>query len=95
MDYSVEKTGQTVTIKPQGALNAITVPEVEDAFMAELDGAAELVMDLSELENISSMGLRLLLTLYRRMEKQGAMRIENAQGNVAEVLEMTGFAAVF
>ena len=84
-----------MTIKPLGALNAITVPEVEDAFMAELDGAAELVMDLSELENISSMGLRLLLTLYRRMEKQGAMRIENAQGNVAEVLEMTGFAAVF
>lgn len=55
----------------------------------------ELVVDLSELNSVSSMGLRLLLTLYRRMEKQGAMRVVNAQGLVADALEMTGFAEVF
>ena len=55
----------------------------------------ELVVDLSELNSVSSMGLRLLLTLYRRMEKQGAMRVVNAQGLVADALEMTGFVEVF
>lgn len=91
----MEKSGATLTAKPRGVLNTTTVPELEAALGPALDGVSELVMDLSELENITSMGLRLLLTLYRRMEKQGTMRVENAQGSAAEVLEMTGFSEIF
>ena len=58
-------------------------------------GVDELVMDLSELENITSMGLRLLLSLYRRMEKRGSMRVANAHGNVDDTLKITGFSAIF
>lgn len=95
MDYSVEKNGASLVVKPCGALNATTVPELETALEPQLEGVTDLVIDLAELESISSMGLRLLLSLYRRMEKQGTMRVANAQGNVADVFEMTGFSEVF
>lgn len=95
MDYSVEKNGTTLVAKPCGALNATTAPELEDSLMPQLDGVSELVIDLADVNNISSMGLRVLLSLYRHMEKQGAMHVVNAQGNVADVFEMTGFSEVF
>ena len=95
MDYSKDRNGDTLVVRPRGALNATTVPELEDALVPALDGVKELVMDLSELDNISSMGLRLLLSLYRRMEKQGTMRVVNARGSVAEVFETTGFSEIF
>ena len=95
MDYSKDRNGDTLVVRPRGALNATTVPELEDALVPALDGVKELVMDLSELDNISSMGLRLLLSLYRRMEKQGTMRVVNARGSIAEAFKMTGFSEIF
>ena len=95
MDCLLERDGAVLTAKPRGLLNAKTSPELEEMLESELDGVSELVMDLRDVENISSMGLRLLLSLYRRMEKQGAMRVVNARGNVADVFKATGFDAIF
>lgn len=95
MDYSLEQNGKTLVAHLKGSLNATTAPELEKELVAQLDGIDELVIDLAELESISSLGLRVLLTLYRHMEKRGSMRIENARGSVAEVFEVTGFAAIF
>lgn len=95
MDYSLEKNGKTLVAHLKGSLNAATAPKLEEELGAQLDGIEALVIDLAELESISSLGLRVLLTLYRHMEKQGSMRVENARGNVAEVFDVTGFAAIF
>ena len=52
----------------------------------------DLTIDLADLEYISSAGLRTLLKMQKRMDRQGAMRIRNIRDNVREVLDMTGFA---
>ena len=95
MDYSTEKNGLTLVVRPRGALNATTAPELEETLASELGEVSELVMDLRDVDGITSMGLRLLLSLYRRMEKQGTMQVTNPRGNVAEVLKTTGFAEIF
>lgn len=95
IDYSVERDGDTLTVHVSGLLNAATAPDLEAAVKEELDGVTELVIDFEELENISSMGLRLLLTLYKRMEKQGSMRVINVSGPVRDILDMTGFSAIY
>ncbi|MBQ3443394.1 MAG: STAS domain-containing protein, partial [Selenomonadaceae bacterium] len=46
----------------------------------------------ADLEYISSAGLRTLLKLQKRMDKQGSMKIRNIRQNVREVLDMTGFS---
>ena len=84
-----------LVVKPCGVFNAATAPEFEKSLVPEIGAASELIVDLADVENITSMGLRVLLSLYRHMEKQGAMRVVNAHGNVAEVLEVTGFSVVF
>ena len=53
-----------------------------------------LVLDLSELEYISSAGLRVLLAANKLMANHGGMSVRNVQDMVMEVLEATGFTDV-
>ncbi|GHU47459.1 hypothetical protein FACS1894120_5500 [Clostridia bacterium] len=56
----------------------------------------ELVLDFSELEYISSAGLRVLLIIHKSIDKRlGIMSIANVQASVLSVLEITGFSGIF
>ena len=57
-------------------------------------GEARLVLDLKELEYISSSGLRVLLKTAKQVkQKQGRMVLCRAKDYIREVLEMSGFVS--
>jgi anti-sigma B factor antagonist len=62
-----------------------------------LDHAAEAVLvDCSELEYISSAGLRFFMQLKRESEaKGGSIRVANLNEDVAEIFRMSGFQNIF
>ena len=95
LDYSFDRTDSTLVLDIRGTLDATTAPDLEKALKGKLDGVCELVIDLGGLVSISSMGLRLLLALYKHMERQGTMRVINATGMVENVLDATGLADIF
>lgn len=76
-----------------GRLDTITAPELE-AEISNLDGVTALVLDIAELEYISSAGLRVLLAAQKKMAPQGTMVIRNVAPAVMEVFEITGFADI-
>ena len=84
--------GSNLTVELVGRLDAVTALQLDKDLSASLAGVADLTVDLAALEYISSAGLRTLLKLQKRMDRQGAMRIKNIRENVREVLDMTGFA---
>ena len=51
-------------------------------------------MDFSELEYISSAGLRVLLSTQKVMNKQGTMELTGVNETVMEVFEVTGFSDI-
>lgn len=58
-------------------------------------GSKNIVLDLSRLKYISSMGLRSILNLAKSVNAGGArFAVCGLQGMVAEVFEITGFASV-
>ena len=82
--------GSKLTIALAGKLNTITAPQL-DAELAELNGITELVLDLAELEQISSAGLRVLLSAQCTMDEQGKMLVTHVNEVVHEVFVLTGF----
>ncbi len=78
-------------VKLEGRLDTSTAPELERELGEALDNVTDLTLDFAELAYISSAGLRVLLTTQKRMNKQGNMVIQNANDDVKEVFEVTGF----
>ena len=80
-------------IKLDGRLDTNTSPELEKE-LSSLDDVKKLIFDFSKLEYISSAGLRIVLSCQKEMENKGEMIIKNANDNVKEVFEITGFADI-
>ena len=86
--------GAKLTVKVSGRLDTTTAPELEDDLKASLDGIEDLTMDFSDLECISSAGLRVLLSAQKIMNKQGSMKICNVNSDIMEIFDVTGFVDI-
>ena len=96
MSYSVTRDEERLIVRVGGRLDAQSSPLLADEMRGMLDDVVEIDFDLSELEYISSAGMRVLLASYKLMQKrEGTMRVENAQDSVLETLQMSGFASLF
>lgn len=90
---TIEKVveNEKITLKIGGRLDTTTASELETELDAVLDRAKELVFDMTELEYISSAGLRLILKAQKTMNVNGSMRIVGANDSIMEVFDITGF----
>ena len=84
--------GTKLTVYLSGRLDAVTAMQFDKDLSPTLANVTDLTIDLADLEYISSAGLRTLLKLQKRMDRQGSMKICNIRENVREVLDMTGFS---
>lgn len=95
MTISKNLEGDKLTVAVEGRLDTVTAPDLEAELKSALDGAKELVMDFTKLEYISSAGLRVLLSAFKKMDaKGGKMKLTNINEMVREVLDVTGLMSV-
>ena len=78
----------------EGRLDTMTAPELEKEIGASLNGVTSLVLDLGQLEYISSAGLRVLLSAQKAMNRQGGMKVCHVNETVMEIFEVTGFSDI-
>ena len=91
MTIQKNREADTLTVAIEGRLDTTTAPQLEEELNASIDGVKELVLDLVDLAYVSSAGLRVLLSAQKTMNKQGSMVIKNANEEVMEIFEVTGF----
>lgn len=94
MTIEIKKNADTTTIEIAGRLDTTTAPALDKTINEDIGGTKNLVLDLKNLEYISSAGLRVLLGAQKKMMKIGSMKVTNVCEEVMEVLEMTGFADI-
>ena len=95
MEFKKVKEGSKLTYTVSGRLDTNTSPELNDDIAASLGDVTELVMDIKDLEYISSAGVRVLLSAYKVMKKQGTMILKNVPEIVRSVLSVTGLLDFF
>ena len=94
MKITKNQDGSALVIALEGRLDTTTAPDLEKELKTSLDGVTDLTLDLTNLDYISSAGLRVLLSTHKTMMKQGQMKVTNASDIVKEVFDVTGFSDI-
>ena len=97
MEMSIHQENGSITVKLAGRLDTPAAQEIAQEMGALVDEAAEvIVLDCSELDYISSSGLRLFLVLRKSAaEKGGKVIVQNISDSIRNVFMMTGFLNLF
>ena len=91
MVITKKQDADKLTVELEGRLDTVTSPQLEAELRSSVNGITELVFDFSNLDYISSAGLRVLLTAQKVMNKQGEMKIKNVKPEIMDIFEVTGF----
>ena len=94
MTTKITTNAEQTVIEVAGRLDTTTAPLLDNTINEDAANAINLILDLKELEYISSAGLRVLLSAQKKLQKTGYMKVRNVGEAVMEVLEMTGFADI-
>ena len=94
MTIEIKKNVDELVLEITGRVDTITAPALDKTINENLEGLKTLILDLKNLEYISSAGLRVLLSAQKKMQQVGVMKVVNVCELVMEVFEMTGFADI-
>jgi len=97
MEARFEKKDNLLCIKVKGRLDTVTSKDFMAGVEEKMDDSVkDVTVDCSELEYISSSGLRVLMTLYKKTApKSGKVTLTQLTPQVCEVLNITGMATLF
>ena len=97
INITIEPSAKETRVKMSGELDIVATTNQVDELsqvLALADQALEI--DCSELEYISSAGLRFFMQLKRESEaKGGSIRITHLNEDVADIFRMSGFKNIF
>ena len=93
MSLNIEKNFSDVnTIVLSGRLDTVTAPQLEAELEKILSDSDALVLDMANLEYISSAGLRVILKAQKAMNTKGTMKLIHVGESIMEVFDITGFS---
>jgi anti-sigma B factor antagonist len=97
MTTIIKNEGDISIISLTGSLDTNTSKEAEDQINKLLEeGSIKLLIDLTDLDYVSSSGLRILLSISKKLKSlRGEMRICGLNETVNEVFEISGFTMIF
>ncbi len=97
MHISEDKNGDVLIVGLKGRLDAATSKTVEEFLLKKIDaGEKLLVLDLAQLDYISSVGLRVFMMSAKRLKVvQGRIVVCSLSVTIQQVFEISGFTTLF
>jgi anti-sigma B factor antagonist len=97
MDISERRTADIVTLGLSGKLDTTTAKTFEERILALIEsGDRRFIVDLAQLDYISSAGLRVFLLAAKRLEGwKGKLVLCSLKDPVREVFDIAGFSTIF
>lgn len=97
MEISEDRKADAVVLALSGKLDATTAKTFEKKILSQIEsGERRFVINLAQLEYISSAGLRVFLLAAKRLNSaNGKILLSSLQDSVREVFDITGFSSVF
>lgn len=89
--------GEKQVIEVKGEIDIYSAPGFKDKLYSRIDeGPGNIILDLSALEYIDSMGLGILVGALKRIkEREGKIVVQNPRSNIRKLFRITGLDKVF
>lgn len=96
MSTALETEGRAHVVVMKGKLDSASAPEAEKLVLGALEnGAAIVIMDMAELDYVSSAGLRVMLMAAKRLKTSGGkFGLSGVRPAIVEVLDIAGFTSI-
>ena len=94
MDIRKAINDKEVIAAIDGRIDTTTAPALEQELKYGYDSCETLILDITDVEYISSAGLRVLLSAHKTMSKKSGMKLRNVSEDIMEIFEVTGFADI-
>ena len=92
MEINEASQDGTIVLSISGEIDGTNVDEFENRVSDAADRTSSLVLDLGNLEYVSSAGLRVFLTLQKKVKQRGdSLIIKNVNEEVRDIFSVTGF----
>ena len=97
MEIIAQSTDGIVIIEPRGRIDSNTAKSFEEVILAAIvPQAPAMVVDCTQLEYVSSAGLRVLLMAAKRIKAaKGRLALCGLKPHVQEVFDVSGFSTIF
>ena len=95
MQISTRSSNDIHIVAVIGSLDSTTSPEAQKSLDAVVAGAKKVLLDFSQLDYISSAGLRVLLGAAKQLRASGGkLGMFGLNQSVREVFEISGFSSI-
>jgi anti-sigma B factor antagonist len=96
MEIAEERIADALVLHASGRLDGTTAAGFESAVLAQIDGQPKrLVLDLADVDYVSSAGLRAILLAVKRGKSVGcALALCRLREHIREVFDLSGFGNV-
>lgn len=94
MNINATKENNITTIAIDGRLDTLTSPELNEKISAAASDSEKIILDVSQLEYISSAGIRALVTAHKLMADKSGFIVKTPNENVLDIITLTGLAEV-
>lgn len=92
MDITKNYNEKELTIEVKDRIDTVTAPDFENAINDEMGKFDSLILDFTNLEYISSAGLRVLIATQKKLKPDDIpMTIKNVNDTISEIFRMSGF----
>ena len=91
MDIAKNYNEKELTITVKDKVDTITAPDFENEIMNEMGNFDSLIIDFTDLEYISSAGLRVLVKVEKSLNPEGISCIIKVNDTIKEILTLSGF----
>jgi anti-sigma B factor antagonist len=96
MKIAEKKVEDIAVLEVEGSIDSKTASEFQNAAMSVVKSQAQVIIDLSKVEFLSSAGLRVLLMIYRQIKVQdGKVVLVGVSEEIQGVMSDTGFISYF
>ena len=92
MNIDKNYSDKELTLTVEGRIDTITSQELDKEINEEMGNFDSLIMDFTDLEYISSAGLRVLIATQKKLKPENIpFVIKNVNDTVNEIFRMSGF----